>query len=312
MALRTSGSTRAPRRVLRSTSSWTASFDAVSELTGLGAGSRVWVPGPTTASMNVFAVVHAAHAGAAPAGSPADATHAVLTPAALSALLGGSPPPGLVVVVAGDRLSPGLADRAARAGLLVHHYYGAAELSFVAWGRHAGDLRPFPDVETAVRDGEIWVRSPYLCLGYDGTAGPLRRDPDGWATVGDRGTLAEDGRLVVHGRPAAVTTGGATVQLLEAESVLRDAATGQLALLGVPHPELGAVLVAVLTDPSDRPALLEAARTGLTVAARPRRWYHLDHLPLTPAGKVDRGALERFVAAGAGGIRPLTGSTVVP
>lgn len=312
MALRTSGSTRVPRRVLRSTESWAASFDAVSALTGLGAGARVWVPGPVTASMNVFAVVHAAHAGAAPAGAPAEATHAVLTPTALSALLDGSPPAGLVVVVAGDRLSPGLAARAARAGLDVHHYYGAAELSFVAWGRHADDLRPFPGVELAVRDGEIWVRSPYLCLGYDGSAGPLRRDPDGWATVGDRGTLAEDGRLVVHGRPAAVTTGGATVQLLEAESVLRDAATGQLALLGVPHPDLGAVLAAVLTDPSDHPALLEAARAGLTAAARPRRWYHLDPLPLTPAGKVDRAALERVVATGAGGIRPLTGSTVVP
>ena len=41
---------------------------------------------------------------------------------------------GTVVVVAGDRLDPALHDEAVRAGLRVHHYYGSAELSFVAWG----------------------------------------------------------------------------------------------------------------------------------------------------------------------------------
>ena len=54
------------------------------------------------------------------------------------------------VTVAGDRLTARLRDRARAAGAEVSHYYGAAELSFVAWGQHAGDLRPFPDVETAV------------------------------------------------------------------------------------------------------------------------------------------------------------------
>ena len=76
----------------------------------------------------------------------------------------------------------------------MHHYYGAAELSFVAWGAHADDLRPFPGVEVSVREGEVWVRSPYLCTGYDGPPGPLRRDGDGFATVGDRGSM--------RGRPA--------------------------------------------------------------------------------------------------------------
>ena len=90
-------------------------------------------------------------------------------------------------MVAGDRLPVALHDRAVAAGARVHHYYGAAELSFVAWGAHADDLRPFPGVEVAVRDGEVWVRSPYVCSGYDGSPGPLRVDPDGFATVGDRG-----------------------------------------------------------------------------------------------------------------------------
>ena len=106
---------------------------------------------------------------------------------------------------------------------MVHHYYGAAELSFVAWGAHADDLTPFPGVDVVVRDGEVWVRTPYLCLGYDGPPGPLRTDPDGFATVGDRGVLA-DGRLLVSGRSDAVTVGGATVEPADVEVVLREAA----------------------------------------------------------------------------------------
>ena len=85
--------------MLRTTASWVSSFGAVSDLAGLDAGSRVWVPGPATASMNVFAVVHASYAGAELVGSPASATHAVLTPVALARLLDTGAPPGLVVVV---------------------------------------------------------------------------------------------------------------------------------------------------------------------------------------------------------------------
>ena len=309
--MHTSGATRSPRRVLRRTQSWVASFAAVSDLAGIVAGSRVWVPGPVAASMNSFALVHASWVGAARADSVSAASHAVLTPGALDWLLDEGAPSGLTVVVAGDALSPALAARALGAGLTVHHYYGAAELSFVGWGGHADDLRPFPGVEVEARAGELWVRSPYVCQGYDGAAGPLVRDPDGWSTVGDRGALVA-GRLVVHGRPDAVTTGGATVRTAEVEAALRPAARGELVVLGVPHPTLGAVLVGVLTDPADRDAVVARARDELTATARPRRWVHAARLPLTPAGKTDRAALATAVAHGAEGLRPLTGNTVVP
>jgi long-chain acyl-CoA synthetase len=197
---------------------------------------------------------------------------------------------GLTVVVAGDRLPVSLHDRARDVGLVVHHYYGAAELSFVAWGGHADDLRAFPGVEVDVRDGEIWVRSPYLCSGYAGSGGPLRRDPPGFATVGDRGRLQRD-RLTVDGRPGAVTTGGATVQLAEVEAVLRPVATGEVVAVGVPHAHLGEVVIAVLTVAEDRHALVARAREGLSAGARPRAWYHVAELPLTGAGKVDRSRL---------------------
>ncbi|QWZ09595.1 AMP-binding protein [Nocardioides panacis] len=280
--------------MVRTTDSWVSSFDAVSRLAGLGAGSRVWVPGPLAATMNLFAAVHATVTGARLVDDLAQATHAHLTPGDLARVLGPALA-GVTVVVAGDRLSPGLHDRAVAAGATVHHYYGAAELSFVAWGAHAEDLRPFPGVRVQVRDGEIWVRSPFVCDGYAGSPGPLRRDADGFATVGDHGLLA-DGRLVVLGRPDAVTTGGATVPLSAVEPVLRAAATGEVVVVGLPHEDLGAVLAVVLTSPGDHGPLLAEARRALAGAHRPRVWFHVADLPLTPAGKVDRAALVSLVS----------------
>ncbi|MGA9747751.1 MAG: o-succinylbenzoate--CoA ligase [Nocardioides sp.] len=282
----------------RTTGSWVSSFAAVTDLSGIGPGARVWVPGAPAGSMNVFARVHAAWAGAEVVSAAEGASHAVLTPASLADLLP-SVRPGLTVVVAGDALAPATAERAVAAGLEVHHYYGAAELSFVAWGHDAATLHPFPGVEVDVRDGEVFVRSPYLAEGC--------ADPDGWATVGDRG--AWDGsRLVLRGRPDAVTTGGATVRIGEVEAVLRAHAHGEVVVLGVPHPTLGQVLGAVLTEPSDRGLLGAVARTELVAAARPRRWWRASALPLTEAGKVDRARLAEQVPS----LPRLTGPTVGP
>ncbi len=310
VALRTSGTTGRPRAVVRTTESWTGSFPHVSRLADLGAGARVWVPGPLAATMNLFAAVHARCAGATLVASPQEATHAHLTPAALvAALAGGADLRGRTLVVAGDRLSRQLADRAAAAGARVHHYYGAAELSFVAWGSAEDDLRLFPGVTAEVRDGRLWVRSPWLSLGYDGDGdggdGPFERDADGFATVGDHGDL--DGpALTVRGRGGdAVVTAGATVLVADVESVLRRATGGDVVVVGVPHPRLGAVVTAVLADPALAPAARAAARAGLAPAQRPHRWLHAPEFPLTPGGKVDRAALAALAASGA--LRPAAG-----
>jgi long-chain acyl-CoA synthetase len=291
VALRTSGTSGTTRSVVRTTTSWAASFEPVAALTGLTPASRVWVPGPTSATMNLFAAVHAAVLGARRVAAPGGATHCYLTPTALSRLLDRDAPlAGCVVVVAGDRLSAALGDRAARAGARVHHYYGAAELSFVAWGSCADDLRAFPGVDVAVRAGEVWVRSPYLCTGYAGPPGPLRRDARGFATVGDRGVLA-GGVLTVAGRPDAVQVAGSTVEPGGVEDLLRRHARGEVAVVGVPHAVLGAVLGVVLTEPGDHAVLRSLARERLRGAARPRLWFAFDGWPTTPAGKLDREGL---------------------
>lgn len=298
VALPTSGTSGSVRTVVRTARSWTDSFPAVSGLTGLTAGSRLWLPGPLSATMNLFAVVHADWADAAVIDSPAAATHIHLTPSRLRALLDDRVDlRGRTVVVAGDALDAALRERAEAAGARVAHYYGAAELSFVAWGRDCERLRAFPEVELEVRDGEIWVRSPYLALGYRGDVeGPFRRGGDGFATVGDRGRLDGD-RLLVDGRPDAIVTGGTTVLIADLEAALRPAIRGQLAVLGLPHPRLGQIVAAVLSDEADLGRARCAAHS--LGAARPRRWFHRPDLPLTAAGKVDRRALATDLSAAA-------------
>jgi acyl-CoA synthetase (AMP-forming)/AMP-acid ligase II len=300
IAVRTSGTTTHPRSVVRTAASWVDSFAAVSRLSGIGPGSRVWLPGPLTASMNLFAAAHARSVGATVVPAPAGATHACLTPAALTGALDeGVDLAGLHLVVAGDRLGRGLADRAGAAGARLSHYYGAAELSFVAWGSSEDDLHPFPGVEIQVRDGVVWVRSPFLSDGYVVPGGPFATAPDGFATVGDRGRLTEDGVLTVTGRGgAAVLTGGATVLVDEVEQELRRISGADVVVVGVPHPRFGELVAAVGTDPAALAAARVATRAELAPAQRPRLWFSLSSWPVTAAGKVDRAAVAALAAAG--------------
>lgn len=292
IALRTSGTSGGARTVVRTTRSWVDSFPHVSALTGLDATSRVWVPGPLTASMNLFAAAHATWAGAAIVDALDDASHAQLTPSSMRRALADRPDAlaGVHVTVAGDGLDESTYDAALAAGARVSHYYGAAELSFVAWGEHAEALRPFPGVEVAARDGELWARSPYLCEGYLEPGRELRRDDDGWTTVGDRGEVVGD-HVRVHGREGGITTAGATVVVADVERVLRAHAAGDALVVGLPHDDLGEVVAAAVTDPDDVRRLPEVARRELEPEQRPRRWIVLGDLPLTRAGKPDRAAV---------------------
>lgn len=293
LALATSGTTGAAREIVRTTDSWWDSFAHYTRLARIDRGARLWVPGPAHATMNLFALVHADDLGVAVVGHPQEATHACLTPAHLDRAMPRLPA-GCIVVTAGAALPPAVTARAAGQGIQIEHYYGAAELSFVAWAGDAG-LEPFPGVEVQVRPSaagpQLWVRSPYLSTGYHGASGPMHRDADGWATVGDLGSV-EGERIQVLGRAGAINTAGATVSIAELESVLRAHAGGALAVHGELHDTLGEVIAVTLEDPSDRLVLQRFARANLPASQRPRRWHVVANLPLTPAGKIDRVALE--------------------
>ena len=147
----------------------------------------------------------------------------------------------------------------------------------------------------------------------DRPCGDLLERPGALALPGEVDRALEQldglpGLVAIRQEPVRQLDGAVERRLVE-EHV---AARGEVAVVGVPHPDLGAVLVCVLTDPADHVRLAAVARTDLSEAARPRRWYLLPALPTTDTGKVDRAALARTVEAGRNGLRPLTTSTVVP
>lgn len=305
LVLRTSGSADAAgeaRVVARTNDSWLASAAPLAELTGLTAADRVAITAPLHVSMQLYAALHALWLGASVGDRLEGATAVHVTPTRLSRVLERAAPPA-TAVVAGAAMTLGLAARAAARGIRLVEYYGAAELSFVAVGEQ-GELAPFPGVEVALRPGrhgaELWARSPYLALGVVG-GGMLRRDADGFATVGDLAERTAGGGLRVLGRgDAAITTAGATVLAEDVEARLGSLpGVDAAAVVGEPHELLGERIVAVveLSAGADLDQVVTAARARLDPAELPRRWL-VAPVPRTDAGKVARGRIRDAIERG--------------
>jgi len=318
----TSGSTGAPRAVLRTLRSWTSSFAGYTALSGLSTGDRLLLTGPLSSTLQLFAAVHALCTGATVTDDPLVATAAICVPAVLPRLLDSAT--GLrTVVVAGARLADPVARRAVSLGIQVAEYYGAAELSFVAARTWPGRWLPFPGVQVQIRDAEVWSRSEYQASGTLGSGGALRRDADGFATVGDLGRQQPDGTLHISGRgDTAVTVGGRTVIVEDVESVL----TGIPGVLdaaahGRRHERLGEELVAVveLAAGTELVTVRAAARQLLHGEWFPRRWRQAPTIPRTTGGKIDRAALrtqhpndQRMITGGGTARRPRKASEAHP
>lgn len=327
-----SGSSGSPRVIIRTDASWSDSFDGVTALAGLSAADTVLVPSPLASSLSLFAAAHALATGIGlrlPGDSDdlaaelADATVLHGTPQSLrrvvDAIEAGTLHALRVALVGGSQLDGALRARAEAVGIHVIGYFGAAELSFVAVDVDGAGHRPFPGVELRAVDGELWVRSPYLASGYlEGIgerSGPLRRDENGWATVGDsvegntaEGNLGEGdlaGPLRFPGRrDGAIQTASATVIPDDVEAALRsiDGITDAV-VFGLPHRGVGALVAAVIEPTPGRPTpparvLRELARARLTSSHLPRRWFVTDALPRTTSGKPARARIEHDVTSG--------------
>jgi acyl-coenzyme A synthetase/AMP-(fatty) acid ligase len=308
MVVFSSGSTGRPRGIVRTFESWRASFPSFSDITGITAEDTVWLPGPLWSSLFLYGAFHAGAVGARTAfrdddrDESASATALHCVPSQLPGLLDRAEAGGLphirTAVVAGEHCAVTLRDRCEAAGWHLVEYYGAAELSIVAWRDHNGGFRAFPGVETELRDGTLWARSPYVARGYlaTGADGPLHVDPQGWATVGDMASAVVGGLEVLGRGNSAVTTGGHTVVVEEVERLLRRLpGVDDAAVLGMPHPRLGQVLAAVVVGTAVD-ATLRTAVSEMPTPSRPRRWLHADALPRTSNGKLRRDALPDLVA----------------
>lgn len=170
---------------------------------------------------------------------------------------------------------------------------------------HPGTVgRPYGVVELRIADpdadgvGEVVARSPTVMNGYGGLPEDRTVDADGWLRTGDLGHLTDDGYLFIDGRAKdVVIRGGENIACPHVEAAIAShPAVVEVAALGVPHPDLGEELVAVVVHRADSPVDADDLRdhvTGvLSYFAIPTRWdIRTEPLPTLAGEKVDKKAL---------------------
>lgn len=171
--------------------------------------------------------------------------------------------------------------------------------------RMTADGKTLPPGEAGV----VEVKGPNVFKGYwrapEKTAEEFRGG--GWFSTGDVGFLSVDGRLTLSGRAKdLIIVGGYNVYPKEIEEIL-DALPGvaESAVIGVPHPDMGEGVVAVLVPAKDaRPPADDALKKAIAPLARfkqPRKFIWLDALPRNAMGKVQKQTLrEKYADAFAG------------
>ncbi|MEO3861962.1 AMP-binding protein [Acrocarpospora sp. B8E8] len=169
----------------------------------------------------------------------------------------------------------------------------------------SGDLRITGDDGAAAEIGEVgevWLRAPAAQRSYYGDPQASERVfQRGWTRMGDLGYLDRDGYLYLVGRESdVIKSGGLKISTLQVEAALQEhPAVAEVAVLGVPHPVMGAMVAAAVVSRS--PATADELRTFLHQRlARneiPTRYAFVDALPRNELGKVVKGELRELFTA---------------
>lgn len=212
-----------------------------------------------------------------------------------------------------------------RTGMAILERYGMTETGMntsnpLDGERIAGTVGfPLPGVELRITDpsqsepaplpqgepGMIEVRGPNVFQGYwrmpEKTAEELRAD--GYFMTGDIGFIDDKGYVQIVGRNKdMIISGGFNVYPKELEEIL-DTLPGvvESAVIGVPHPDFGegvtAVLVATQGQAPSEAQVLAALDGKLARFKQPKRVMVVDALPRNVMGKVQKNVLrEQFKA----------------
>ena len=152
-------------------------------------------------------------------------------------------------------------------------------------------------------EGEIWVKSPAIMLGYaNKTREESGFDEHGWLRMGDTGYIDGNGFLYVTGRITdMIITGGENVYPKEVESCIAelDDCVADVAVIGAPHPKWGETPVAfVVPKPDTNPTAEEIIRhceKRIAHYKRPSKVVFLDLIPQDGLGKVQKDKLKELL-----------------
>jgi malonyl-CoA/methylmalonyl-CoA synthetase len=210
---------------------------------------------------------------------------------------------------------------AARTGHQIVERYGTSETLMIASNPYHGDRVPgtvgfpLPGVQVRVVDegglevpattmGRLEVHGASVFAGYhrapDATARAMR--PGGWFDTGDLATVDTSGRVTIRGRARdVVISAGVNISPREVEEVLeRVGGVAESAVVGVPHPDLGEALVAVVVPGAGElptaEAMAKAWESSLARFKHPKAVVLVDALPRNTMGKVEKAALRHTLA----------------
>jgi len=171
---------------------------------------------------------------------------------------------------------------------------------------------PLPGVGVRVRDdsgapcpageiGGIEVKGPNVFAGYWRMPEKTQEEftADGWFKTGDVGKIDERGYVSIVGRSKdLVITGGYNVYPAEIEGLINEmAGVAESAVIGLPHPDFGEGVVAVVVPKPG--AALDGATIVGTLKSRianfkvPKQVFVVSELPRNTMGKVQKNLLRQ-------------------
>jgi malonyl-CoA/methylmalonyl-CoA synthetase len=206
-----------------------------------------------------------------------------------------------------------------RTGLKILERYGMTEAGMVTSNPYSGGERlagtvgyALPGIAVRVATpegkplpaGEVGVlefKGPNVFQGYWRNPEKTREDfrPDGYFISGDLATLGPDGRVTIVGRAKdLIISGGFNVYPKEIETEINDLpGVGEAAVIGVPHPDFGEGVVAVVTPAAgtaaqpDEASIMTALAGRLAKFKQPKRVFIEPDLPRNAMGKVQKAEL---------------------
>ncbi len=205
-----------------------------------------------------------------------------------------------------------------RTGHRILERYGMTEAGMITSNPYDGERKAgtvgfaLPGVKARIADengkilttGEIGVleiKGPNVFKGYrnmpEKTAEEFRAD--GFFITGDIATMDEEGRIAIVGRGKdLIISGGLNIYPKEIEAEI-DELDGVIesAVIGVPHPDFGESVVAVIVARSgatlDQSDINNALDGTLARFKLPRQVFFVDELPRNTMGKVQKNVLRQ-------------------
>lgn len=307
LLIETSGSTGRPKGVVLPRRAVLASVEASAQR--LGDSGRWLLALPSSYIAGVQVIVRSLVAGHQPVvvdgldvGRAAAADHSTtptfvsLVPTQLHRVLGN--PEQLsslahchTVLVGGSGLDEDHRRRAVDSGVNVVATYGSSETA----GGCVYDGVPLDGVGVTLGgEGRVRIAGPTLFSHYESdpelTAASV---DDGWFLTSDTGRIDDDGRLEILGRiDDVVISGGVKIPLpIVAERLRQHLQVDQAEVFGVPDPEWGQKLVAIVVGTANDAELRDWISAVHPRSWAPREFVRASGIPLLPNGKVDRQAL---------------------